>query len=137
MVDKQKDFELIRQIHTVLILHFLEGKKQSEIASELNLSTSKVNRLITQGRKMGMIKIDIESPFQTLMDLERDLAAATSLTDAVVTPSISGSVDTTLQQVGRAAATSNSSQISHRAIVGSPRPLKSRAPWLALSCCHS
>ncbi|WP_424830264.1 sugar-binding transcriptional regulator [Ruegeria sp.] len=104
MTDKEKDFELIRQIHTVLILHFIEGQKQSDIAKALNLSTSKVNRLITQGRRMGMVKIDIETPFQTLMDLERELAQATSLVDAVVTPSVSGSVDTTLQQVGRAAA---------------------------------
>ncbi|MEP2534244.1 sugar-binding transcriptional regulator [Shimia sp.] len=104
MSEKKADFELIRQIHAVLILHFLEGKKQSEIAKELNLSTSKVNRLITQGRKMGMIKIDIESPFQALKDLELALAASTNLKDAVVTPTVSGSVKTTLQQVGRAAA---------------------------------
>lgn len=104
MAEKEKDFELIRQIHTVLILHFLEGLKQSEIAKRLNLSTSKVNRLIAQGRKLGMVKIDIESPFQTLMDLERALAAATGLSSAVVTPAVSGSPETTLQQVGRAAA---------------------------------
>jgi len=104
MADNQKDFEQIRQIHTVLMLHFLEGQKQSDIAKRLNLSTSKVNRLITQGRKLGMVKIDIDSPFQMLMDLERELAAATGLSDAVVTPSIQGSAETTLQQVGRVAA---------------------------------
>lgn len=104
MTDKKNDFELVRQIHTVLILHFIEGRTQSDIARELNLSTSKVNRLITQGRKLGMIKIDIESPFQTLMDLEQDLASSAGLTNAVVTPSVSGSVETTLRQVGRAAA---------------------------------
>jgi len=104
MVDKKKDFELIRQIHTVLVLHYLEGKKQADIARDLNLSNSKVNRLITQGRKMGMVKIDIESPFETLMNIESDLTRSTGLTDAIVTPSVSGSADTTLQQVGRAAA---------------------------------
>ncbi len=104
MADRQEDFELIRQIHNVLILHLVEGRKQSEIAKELNLTTSKVNRLIMRGRKLGMVKVDIESPFKTLMDLERDLASATGLTDAVVTPSVSGSLDTTLYQVGRAAS---------------------------------
>ncbi len=104
MVDKKKDFELIRQIHTVLVLHYLEGKKQADIARDLNLSNSKVNRLITQGRKMGMVKIDIESPFETLMDIERGLTRLTTLSEAIVTPSVAGSTETTLQQVGRAAA---------------------------------
>ncbi|WP_171212756.1 MULTISPECIES: sugar-binding transcriptional regulator [unclassified Ruegeria] len=104
MVDKKKDFELIRQIHTVLVLHYLEGQKQADIARALNLSNSKVNRLITQGRKMGMVKIDIESPFETLMDIERDLTKSSGLSEAIVTPSVAGSEETTLQQVGRAAA---------------------------------
>ncbi|MBO9403318.1 sugar-binding transcriptional regulator [Shimia sp. R9_3] len=104
MVDKKKDFELIRQIHTVLVLHYLEGKKQAEIARDLNLSNSKVNRLITQGRKMGMVKIDIESPFETLMNIEHSLTRSSSLSEAIVTPSVAGSTETTLQQVGRAAA---------------------------------
>ncbi|POF30913.1 sugar-binding transcriptional regulator [Roseibium marinum] len=104
MADKKNDIELMRQMHTVLVLHFLEGKKQSEIADLLNLSTSKVNRLITQGRKMGMIKIDIENPFQRLTDLEHLLEEGTPLTRALVTSSVEGSTSTTLKQVGRAAA---------------------------------
>lgn len=103
MVEKKKDFELIRQIHTVLVLHYLEGKKQADIARDLNLSNSKVNRLITQGRNMGMVRIAIESPFETLLDIERSLTRSSSLSEAIVTPS-AGSAETTLQQVGRAAA---------------------------------
>lgn len=98
------EFESARQIHTVLVMHFLEGLKQSDIAEMLNLSTSKVNRLIAQGRKQGMVRIEIESPFQRLMEIERLLVQATQLTNAVVTPTISGNLDTTLKQVGRAAA---------------------------------
>lgn len=104
MADRKEDFEAIRQIHTVLVLHFIEGMKQSDIAAALNLSASKVNRLITQGRKLGMVKIAIESPFQQLVDLEQALMTATGLAGAVVAPTISGNPDTTLQQVGRAAA---------------------------------
>ena len=69
MAEKKEDFESIRQIYTVLVLHFIDEMKQSEIAAALNLSTSKVNRLITQGRRLGMVKIAIESPFQRLGDL--------------------------------------------------------------------
>lgn len=104
MAVRKDDFELIRQIHTVLVLHFIQGKKQSEIAETLNLSTSKVNRLITQGRTLGMVKIAIESPFQSLVDLEDGLVDATALQSAIVAPTIAGNPDTTLEQVGRAAA---------------------------------
>ena len=104
MADKKNDIELMRQMHTVLVLHFLEGKKQSEIAETLNLSTSKVNRLITQGRKLGMVKIDIENPFQRLTDLEERLVRRSSLTRALVTSSVPGSPATTLKQVGLGAA---------------------------------
>lgn len=95
---------MIRQVYTVLVLHFIEGMKQSEIATALNLSTSKVNRLITQGRRLGMVKIAIESPFQRLVDLEQRLTETAGLASSVVTPTVSGSPETTLQQVGRAAA---------------------------------
>ncbi|TIO05663.1 MAG: sugar-binding transcriptional regulator, partial [Mesorhizobium sp.] len=66
MADGREEFETIRQIHTVLVLHFMDGMKQNDIAAALNLSPSKVNRLIAQGRKLGMVKIAIESPFQLL-----------------------------------------------------------------------
>lgn len=104
MADKKDDIELMRQMHTVLVLHFLEGRKQSEIADELNLSTSKVNRLITQGRKLGMVKIGIENPFQRLTDLEECMMRDARLSNALVTSSVPGSPDTTLKQVGLAAA---------------------------------
>ncbi|WP_404401428.1 sugar-binding transcriptional regulator [Pelagibacterium halotolerans] len=104
MAVRRDDFELIRQIHTVLVLHFIEGRKQSEIAETLNLSTSKVNRLITQGRSLGMVKIAIESPYQGLVDLENALIQSSGLGSAIVAPTVSGNPDTTLQQVGRAAA---------------------------------
>ena len=63
-----------------------------------------MNRLITQGRSLGMVKIAIESPYQGLVDLEQGLIDAAQLDYAIVSPTVSGNPDTTLQQVGRAAA---------------------------------
>ena len=63
----------------MLVLHFVDGMKQSDIALAMNLSPSKVNRLIAQGRKLGMVKIAIESPFQRLVDLEKRLTEAGGL----------------------------------------------------------
>ena len=104
MASSNPDFELIRQIHTVLAMHFLNGQKQSEIAQALNLSTSKVNRLIMQGRQMGMVEIEIKSPFQRLSDIEHELVDRSSLSNAVVTPAVPGSAEATLSQVGKSAA---------------------------------
>lgn len=104
MAIRKENFELIRQIHKVLVLHFIEARKQSEIAEMLNLSSSKVNRLITQGRALGMVKIAIESSFRSLVDLEDSLVDLTALQSAIVAPTIAGNPDTTLEQVGRAAA---------------------------------
>jgi DNA-binding transcriptional regulator LsrR (DeoR family) len=105
MAENKEDFEAIRQIYTVLMLHFMDGMKQSDIAQAMNMSPSMVNRLIAQGRKLGMVKIAIESPFQRLVDLEKRLTAIGELAGSIVTPTVVGSPDTTLRQVGRAAAT--------------------------------
>lgn len=104
MAESKEDFQSIRQIYTVLVLHFVDGMKQNDIAAALNLSPSKVSRLITQGRKLGMVKFAVESPFQHLVDLEKGLVASAGLVNAVVAPAVAGSPNTTLQQVGRAAA---------------------------------
>lgn len=104
MADGKEDFESTRQIYSVLVLHFMDGMKQNDIAETLNLSPSKVSRLITQGRKLGMVKIAVESPYQRLVDIEKQLSRFAALSTAVVTPTVIGSPDSTLQQVGRAAA---------------------------------
>lgn len=104
MADGKEDFESIRQIYSVLVLHFMDGMKQNDIAETLNLSPSKVSRLITQGRRLGMVKIAVESPYQRLVDIEKQLKGFADLTNAVVTPTVIGSPDSTLRQAGRAAA---------------------------------
>ena len=96
-------FELIRRIHTVLAMHFLEGKKQSEISVLLNMSTAMVNRLIKQGREMGMVQISVDSPYQRLFDLEHELVARWPMKSALVTPTVTDSPNTTLAQVGTVA----------------------------------
>lgn len=102
-VPENPDFELARRIHTVLAMHFLEGKTQSEISVQLNLSAAKVNRLIKQGRDLGMLNISINSPYQRLYDIENEFMARWRIKNTLVTPSVTGNPDTNLGQVGAAA----------------------------------
>lgn len=104
MVDNRDEFDQQRQMYSVLVLHFIEGVKQSEIAEKLNLSHTKVNRMIAAGRKAGMVKISISSPYQRLVDMENDVARRFGLKQSVVTPTVSDNPETTLQMVGRVAA---------------------------------
>ena len=104
MNEVNNDFTSMRQMHAVLVRHFIEGRKQSEIAEEMNLSTSKVNRIIALARRMGMVKIAIETPFQRLMDLESRLVGTGTVQAAIVTPTVSENDGIRLSQVGQAAA---------------------------------
>ena len=97
-------YEAARQIYSVLVMHFQEGITQSEIARITKLSHAKVNRLIKQGREMGMVEINIRSPYQALFDLEGRLKAATGLETVRITPTASQNPQTILKQVGAAAA---------------------------------
>ena len=97
-------YETARQIYSVLVMHFQEGITQSEIARITKLSHAKVNRLIKQGREMGMVEINIRSPYQALFDLEVRLKAATGLETVRITPAASQNPQTILKQVGAAAA---------------------------------
>ena len=86
-------------------MHFQEGITQAEIAKLTNLSHAKVNRLIKQGRELGMVEITIRSQYQALFDLEARFREATGLETVRIAPTASANPQTILQQVGAAAAT--------------------------------
>jgi DNA-binding transcriptional regulator LsrR (DeoR family) len=99
-----KGYEASRQIYRVLVMHFLEGRKQSDIAAQLDLSTAKVNRLIKQGRNLGMVEINVKSPFQPLIKVEAELKRIGQMKEAIVTPMVSENPEIVLRSVGDAAA---------------------------------
>ncbi|WP_170608976.1 sugar-binding transcriptional regulator [Ruegeria arenilitoris] len=94
----------MRLIAQVLTQHFESGKLQADIAKEMGLSTAKVNRLIKQGRELGMVHITIKSPLLRLFDLECEISDHWGLRNCLVVPSVTGSPEATLNEVGRAAA---------------------------------
>ncbi len=96
--------EQMRLIVRVLSMHYEEERAQSDIAKALELSTAKVNRLIKQGRELGMVQITIKSPLMRFFDLEREIADRWSLKRCLVVPSVTGSETSTLTEVGKGAA---------------------------------
>lgn len=97
-------FHASRQIYQVLVMYYLDGKKQSEIAAETALSVASVNRLIRQGKESGMVEITIKSPWLSAHQLESDLATLGQLQEVVVAPNVARSDEQSLQVVGAAAA---------------------------------
>jgi DNA-binding transcriptional regulator LsrR (DeoR family) len=99
------DIAVARQMHQALVLHFLEGQTQAEIANVLGLSHATVNRLIKRGRALGLVEIKIKSPIEHLVGIEAQLVAIGGITRALVAPTVSDNAQTALQSVGAAAAT--------------------------------
>mgnify|MGYP004710055901 FL=1 len=104
MAHEPPAFHSARQIYQVLVMYYLDGKKQSEIAAETDLSVASVNRLIRQGKESGMVEITIKSPWLSAHQLESDLARVAQLQQVVVAPNVARSEEQNLQMVGGAAA---------------------------------
>ena len=65
--------EKIRLINTILNLYYVDQLTQTEIADRLELSTTKVNRLLQQARELGYITYVIRTPFQSKAHIVRVL----------------------------------------------------------------
>ncbi|MEI3850986.1 MULTISPECIES: sugar-binding transcriptional regulator [unclassified Ensifer] len=100
----REELVVARQMHQALVLHFLEGLTQSQIADRLGISQPTVNRLIKRGRQLGLVEIKIKSPIEPLVDMEEQLLAIGGIRRAIVVPTVSDNLQTALQAVGEAAA---------------------------------
>jgi DNA-binding transcriptional regulator LsrR (DeoR family) len=100
----REEIVIARQMHQALVLHFLEGLTQAQIADQLGISHATVNRLIKRGRQLGLVEIKIKSPVEPLVDMEERLLALGGISRAVVVPTVSDNPQTALQAVGEAAA---------------------------------
>jgi DNA-binding transcriptional regulator LsrR (DeoR family) len=67
--------------------YYIDDRTQEQIAREFALSRAKVQRLLVQARKMGVVAIAIQAPPWLNLDLEDQFRAAFGLTDAIVSSS--------------------------------------------------
>lgn len=101
---QRQDYDRLRKIHRVLVMHYAEGLSQAEIAKRTGLSHPTVNRLVKEGHERGYVEISVKSPFQTLFELEKELASAGRLDEAIVVPSASDQEDVNLRAAGKSVA---------------------------------
>lgn len=67
-------------------LYYEEAKTQDEVGALLGVSRWKVGRLLSDAREQGIVRIDIVHPRARRIGVERDVAAAFGLVDAIVVP---------------------------------------------------
>ena len=84
----EPDYDEVRLISRALQLYYEDELTQTEVGKSLGLSTAKVNRLLKQAHREGMVKVTLHTPSRHLFDLESRLKAIFRLPDAVVIPRI-------------------------------------------------
>ncbi len=66
--------------------YYVNGKTQAEIAQVLGVTRLRVNQAMQKARSSGVVKIHIESPFVTRIELQEELVARFGLDKALVAP---------------------------------------------------
>lgn len=89
----------------VASLYYLMNQSQGEIAARLDLSSSKVSRLIKEARERGIVEIQIRMPIPRDLNLERELIERFGLKDTyVLQTGTDNTDDTLLSAIGQLAA---------------------------------
>jgi DNA-binding transcriptional regulator LsrR (DeoR family) len=81
---RSKSVEDTRMLTKVSKLYYEEGLLQDEIVARLNLSRSKVSRLLQQARDEGIVRITVLEPPGVYADLENSLENRYHLQEAIV-----------------------------------------------------
>lgn len=97
-----KDYSDIDFFTRVAWLYHKEKMTQNEIASKLDISRSKVVRLLKKAEKNGVVHIHILSPLDNCLQIEQQLISTFNLRDAMVVPT--GQEGNIRQTLGKAAA---------------------------------
>lgn len=70
----------------VVWLHFVEGRTQGEIAEALSTNRLRINKIIAEARRSGLITITLNSRLTSCVELEQKLTTAFSLNRAIIVP---------------------------------------------------
>ncbi|KKB85823.1 DeoR faimly transcriptional regulator [Devosia limi DSM 17137] len=67
-------------------LYFMEGRTQGEIADLLSTNRLRINRIINEARRSGLVSITINSRLSSCVELERALSDRFDLSRAIIVP---------------------------------------------------
>lgn len=70
----------------VVWLYYMEGRTQGEIAEALSTNRLRVNKIIAEARRSGLVTITLNSRLTSCVALEQQLAAEFSLNRAIIVP---------------------------------------------------
>ncbi|SCW78996.1 DNA-binding transcriptional regulator LsrR, DeoR family [Rhizobium mongolense subsp. loessense] len=70
----------------VVWLYFMEGRTQGEIADALSTNRLRVNKIIAEARRSGLVTITLNSKLTSCIELEQTLVAEFSLSRAIIVP---------------------------------------------------
>lgn len=110
--------ERLSLVTKVAKLYHEAGLRQPEIAERLNLSQSRVSRLLKQATESGIVRTVVVSPAGLYADIEEALTERFGLIDAVVAEPIAADDLSMLAALGSAAATYLESALSTAERIG-------------------
>lgn len=110
--------ERLSLVTKVAKLYHEAGLRQPEIAERLNLSQSRVSRLLKQATETGIVRTVVVSPEGLYSDIEEALTAKYGLIDAVVAEPIAPDELSLLAALGSAAAVYLESTLSATERIG-------------------
>ena len=84
--------------------YYIDGLKQSEIASKIGVDRSMVSRMLAEARKQNIVEIRVHRPLLSDRELERGLERRFNLRQAYVLINSGGDYAQLLQQLGVAGA---------------------------------
>jgi DNA-binding transcriptional regulator LsrR (DeoR family) len=98
------DVDHQRLMAKVARLYHTRGLRQIEIAERLNISQSRVSRLLTQAEDLGMVRTVVVPPDGLNVDLEEELERSYSLSEAYVVDTVADDDEEFTRDLGQAAA---------------------------------
>ncbi len=94
----------LRLIARVARMYHLDDIKQSDIASRLRISQATVSRLLKRASMEGLVRISVDAPSGTFLDLEERLARRFDIAEFVIAECDEEREDRILSRIGEAAA---------------------------------
>ncbi len=108
--------EMERLMTKIAVMHYIERISQQDIASRLNVSGSKVSRMLARARDEGIVRTYVHSSVATICELESELEREFGLKEAVIVPDLGG--EDVIGRLAIAGANTMHRMISRKDVLG-------------------